>query len=59
MTSHSNARCVFKDTKLTVITPGGHEYVVPFNQDIVAVHPIADGIIIQALHLPDQLYFQP
>ena len=51
-------RCVYKDTHIKIITPGGSEYIIPFNQEIIKVHAIHDGILIHAKHNADLLYYQ-
>jgi hypothetical protein len=52
-------KCFFKDTMVKILTPGGQEFIVPFNQEVVNVFAIHDGILIQAKHSLDSIHYTP
>jgi hypothetical protein len=37
-----------------VITPGGREFVIPMQQDVVAAYPIEDGLLFKTIYNEDQ-----
>ena len=49
--------CFWKDSSIKILTQGGHEYVVPFNQEVKQVHSIAGGLLIHAVHSLDRIQF--
>ena len=50
-------KCYFKDTMIKVLTPGGQEFIVPFNQEVINIFAIHDGIIIKAKHSLDSVHY--
>ena len=52
-------RCIYKESKMKIVTEGGNEFVVPLQQRISKVYPLEDGILIQCYFEPDLLRFNP
>ena len=52
--THSlDMRCIYSGKHVKVITPGGQEFVIPMEQDVVDVYAIENGIILKARYNED------
>jgi hypothetical protein len=49
-------RCIYRGKHIKVVTPGGQEYVIPIEQQVIEVYAIENGLIIKTLYNPDEIH---
>ena len=49
-------RCIYKGKHVKVVTPGGQEYVVPIEQEVIEAFAIENGLIFKTLYNQDEIH---